>query len=69
MAWQVFPVIETVYQGTTHRLLEIEADEPLEMENLVAKSLSKGWQIYVEGTRPDSNMTVVMMVKAVSAST
>lgn len=66
MARQVYPEFIALYRDASHRFLEIESDNSVEMERLVATAENKGWVRYVCGSRPDSSDTeVVIMVKPV----
>lgn len=66
MTWQVFPVQELEFRGKPHRLLEIEADSPDEFDAAIEKTLTKGWEIYACGTRPDQPaVQVALFVKPV----
>lgn len=53
MARTVAPIYELEYRGKMHRFLEFESDNSVEFEELMATAANKGWELYVQGNRPD----------------
>lgn len=61
MSKVVTPIYELEYRGSVHRFLEFESDVVTEFEELKAKAVAKGWELYVEGTRPEQSHVQVAM--------